>query len=31
MASVTNPAITPASDDAVNDVDAVASRIAAAV
>lgn len=31
MASVTNPAITPASDDAINDVDAVASRIAAAV
>jgi hypothetical protein len=26
-----NPAITPASDDAANDVDAVASRIAAAV
>ena len=31
MASIPNPAITPASDDAVNDVDAVASRIAAAV
>ncbi|HNS45506.1 MAG TPA: S49 family peptidase [Alphaproteobacteria bacterium] len=31
MASVTNPAITPASDDAINDVDAAASRIAAAV
>ena len=31
MSSMPNPAITPASDDAVNDVDAVASRIAAAV
>lgn len=31
MSSIPNPAITPASDDAVNDVDAVASRIAAAV
>jgi signal peptide peptidase SppA len=31
MASIPNPTITPASDDAVNDVDAVASRIAAAV
>lgn len=31
MATITNPAITPDSDDAVNDVDAVASRIAAAV
>lgn len=31
MSSMPNPAITPASDDAANDVDAVASRIAAAV
>jgi hypothetical protein len=31
MSSMPNPAITPASDDAVNDIDAVASRIAAAV
>jgi hypothetical protein len=31
MAMVKNPAITPASDDADNDIDAVASRIAAAV
>lgn len=31
MSSMPNPVITPASDDAVNDVDAVASRIAAAV
>ena len=31
MATITNPAITPDSDDVVNDVDAVASRIAAAV
>ncbi|MDP2206881.1 MAG: S49 family peptidase [Alphaproteobacteria bacterium] len=31
MSTVKNPAITPASDDAVNDIDAVASRIAAAV
>jgi hypothetical protein len=31
MASIPNPAITPASDDAANDIDAVASRIAAAV
>jgi len=31
MSSMPNPAMTPASDDAVNDVDAVASRIAAAV
>lgn len=31
MSSMPNPVITPASDDAANDVDAVASRIAAAV
>jgi signal peptide peptidase SppA len=31
MSTVTNPAITPASDDADNDIDAVASRIAAAI
>lgn len=31
MSSMPNPSITPASDDAVNDIDAVASRIAAAV
>ena len=31
MSSMPNPAITPASDDAANDIDAVASRIAAAV
>lgn len=31
MASIPNPAITPASDDAANDVDALAARIAAAV
>lgn len=31
MSSMPNPAITPASDDAANDVDAVASRIAAAI
>lgn len=31
MSSMPNPAITPASDDAANDVDAVSSRIAAAV
>lgn len=31
MASIPNPAITPASDDAANDIDVVASRIAAAV
>ncbi len=31
MSSMPNPAITPASDDAANEVDAVASRIAAAV
>lgn len=31
MATVKNPAITPASDDAGNDIDAVASRIAAAI
>jgi signal peptide peptidase SppA len=30
MASIPNPAITPASDEAENDIDAVASRIAAA-
>jgi signal peptide peptidase SppA len=31
MASIPNPAITPASDDAANDIDAVANRIASAV
>ena len=31
MASIPNPSITPASDDAANDVDALAARIAAAV
>ena len=31
MASIPNPTITPASDDAANDVDALAARIAAAV
>ena len=31
MSTITNPAITPASDDADNDIDAVASRIAAAI
>ncbi len=31
MASIPNPTITPASDDAANDIDAVANRIASAV